>query len=135
MSPSPGRSDEPVRPPDPSHARDRGLRRSRRLTRWIAVAAVTGAAALGTLYTHLLPGNSASTAPSNPPLRNPAASSAAASKADDDTNNGNSAGQENGDGEGEDDLGAAPASHAAPQPPSQPPAPTQQQPHTTTGAS
>ncbi|MEV6318630.1 hypothetical protein [Streptomyces sp. NPDC051776] len=36
-------------------ARDRGLRRARRLTQWIALAAMTGTAALGSLYSGLLP--------------------------------------------------------------------------------
>ncbi|MFJ4205686.1 hypothetical protein ACIP2Y_39470 [Streptomyces sviceus] len=114
-------------------ARDHGVRRSRRLTRWIAVAAVTGAAALGSLYTHLLPGSSASPAPSSPPRVNPATSNAVAPQARDDEDHGDSARHENDDGE--DDGGAARATRPTPQPPAQPPAPTQQQPHTTTGAS
>ena len=64
MPPSPDAFNQPL---PPARARDRGLRRSRRLTRWIAVAAFTGAAALGGLYTHLLPGGSVSPALTSPP--------------------------------------------------------------------
>ncbi|MFJ8113312.1 hypothetical protein [Streptomyces sp. NPDC096132] len=136
MSPSSDDFDQLLPPPDPAraHDRDRGLRRSRRLTRWIAVAAVTGAAALGSLYTHLLPGSSASPVPSSPPLHNPAAPSAVTPTSGGD-NHGDSARHENDDDGEDDDPGAAPVSRPAPQPPAQPPAPTQQQPHTTTGAS
>lgn len=118
-------------------ARDHGVRRSRRITRWIAVAAVTGAAALGSLYTHLIPGSTASPAPSSPPRENPAASHAVAPAARDDGNHGDSTRQQNDDGddEGEDGPGAAGTTQPTPQPPGQPPAATQQQPHTTTGAS
>ncbi|MEU6540148.1 hypothetical protein [Streptomyces sp. NPDC047000] len=117
-------------PRSSARARERGLRRSRRLTRWIAVTAVAGAAALGGFYTHLLPGGSAAPAPTGPaPVQSPATSSSAtaaggAGQHDD--------GGEQGDDEGE---GAAPAAQPAPQPPAQPPVPAQQQPHTTTGAS
>lgn len=137
MSPSSDDIDQAPLPPDPARARDQGLRRSRRLTRWIAVAAVAGAAALGSLYTHLLTGSPASPVPSSPPLQNPAASSAAAPKSNGGEDHGGTARHEDDDSddEGEDDAGAAPASRPAPQPPAQPPAPTQQPPHTTTGAS
>ncbi|MER5434092.1 hypothetical protein [Streptomyces sp. NPDC002588] len=138
MYPSPDDFDQPLTPPDRARARDRGLRRSRRLTRWIAVAAVTGAAALGGLYTHLLPGSSASPVPSSTPHQNPAASSAVAPKSSNGVDHGGTARHEDDDSDGdlgEDDAGAGPASQPAPQPPAQPPAPTQQPPHTTTGAS
>ncbi|WP_244902644.1 hypothetical protein [Streptomyces griseoruber] len=139
MYPSPDDFDQPLPPPDPARARDRdrGLRRGRRLTRWIAVAAVTGAAALGSLYTHLLPGSSASPVPSGPPLQNPTASSSVVPKSNGGEDQGSTARHEADDGgdEGEDDAGAAQASQPAPRPPAQPPAPTQQPPHTTTGAS
>ncbi|WP_460072894.1 hypothetical protein [Streptomyces sp. YKOK-I1] len=118
----------PMPPPTGSPlARERGLRRSRRLTRWIAVTAVAGAAALGSLYTHLLPGGAASPAPAaTPSVQNPATSSSAPA----------TGGNERGDAhEDDEDEGAAPAARPTPQPPARPPAPTQQQPHTTTGAS
>ncbi|MFF4054823.1 hypothetical protein ACFYZ8_09620 [Streptomyces sp. NPDC001668] len=136
MSPSSDDFEQPPSPPDAARARDRGLRRGRRLTRWIAVTAVAGTAALGSLYTHLLPGSSASPVPSGP-TPHPAASSSAAPRAGSDGDHGDSARQGSGDSddEGEDDTGAARASQPAPQPPVQPPAPTQQPPHTTTGAS
>ncbi|MCH5672046.1 hypothetical protein [Streptomyces gilvus] len=105
--------------PGSPRARDHGLRRINRLTRWITVAAVAAAAALGGVYTHLLPGHSAASAPTTSPASQPRTPSATTS-----TQHGE------GDDEGGDD-GAAPA----PQPPAQPPAATQQQPHTTTGAS
>ncbi|MET7451555.1 hypothetical protein ABZT03_06600 [Streptomyces sp. NPDC005574] len=114
-------------PTGSGRARDRGLRRGRRLTRWIAVTAVAGAAALGSLYTHLLPGASAAPAPPSPSVQHPAASTAGTAGGDDAEH-----GEESGH---EDDGGAAPTAQPAPQPPSQPPAATQQQPHTTTGAS
>ena len=110
-------------PAGSAHARDHGLRRSRRTTRWIAVTAVAGAAALGSLYTHLLPGSSASPAPSSSPAQHSAASTAGATARGDDQR-----------GEG-DDEGAAPVTQPGPQPPAQPPATSQGQPHTTTGAS
>ncbi|MFI7296600.1 hypothetical protein [Streptomyces sp. NPDC050121] len=118
----------PTPPPTGSPlARDRGLLRSRRLTRWIAVTAVAGAAGLGSLYTHLLPGGSASPAPAvTPSVQNPATSSSAPA----------TGGTEGSDHhEDDEDEGAAPAAQPTPQPPAQPPAPTRQQPHTTTGAS
>ncbi|MFF4359942.1 hypothetical protein [Streptomyces sp. NPDC001604] len=122
MAPSP---DDFHRTPSPAgspHARDHGLRRSRRITRWIAVTAMAGAAALGSLYTHLLPGSSASPAPPSSPAQHSAASTATTARGDDQ--------------QGEDDgEGAAPVTQPAPQPPAQPPAPSQGQPHTTTGAS
>jgi hypothetical protein len=146
MSPSPDDFDQS--PAEPALARDRGLRRSRRLTRWISVAAVTCAAALGSLYTHLLPGSSVSSAPSSPPLQSPPASSTAAPNTGADEQRGSSARHENDDGDDQDehedehededgdgDAGAARTSQQAPRPPAQPPAPTRQQPHTTTGAS
>ena len=122
---------QPVPPPRGSaRARDRGLRRSRRLTRWIAVTAVAGAAALGGLYTHLLPGGSATPAPAGPAPVGSTPTSSSATAAED-------AGQhDDGGGQGDDeDGGTAPAAQPAPQPPAQPPVPARQQPHTTTGAS
>jgi hypothetical protein len=122
-------------------ARDRGLRRSRRLTRWIAVTAVAGAAALGSFYTHLLPGSAAPAAPASPPVQNPSASPATTVGGDD---GGRSAGNshedaDEDDADEDDDEGRAPVAQPAPQaptlqPPAQPPAATQQ-PQTTTGAS
>lgn len=129
MYPSPDDFDQQPPPAASARVRERGLRRSRRLTRWIAVAAVGGAAALGSLYTHLLPGSSASPAPSSPPVQNPAAPSAVAPSPGGDEDHGDSARHE------DDGAGASPGAQPAPQPPAQPPAPTQQQPHTTTGAS
>ncbi|MFF0160389.1 hypothetical protein ACFYRY_23095 [Streptomyces sp. NPDC005263] len=121
--------DDPPPTPPPTGsplARDRGLRRSRRVTRWIAVTAVAGAAGLGSLYTHLLPGSSASPAPIvTPSAHNQAPSPSAPAT-------GGNAGSDHHE---DDDEGAAPAARPAPQPPAQPPAPTRQQPHTTTGAS
>ena len=126
MSPSPDDFDQTPSPTASPHSRDRGLRRSRRLTRWIAVTAVAGAAALGGVYTHLLPGSSAAPAPTSPTVQNPAGPSHTATGDD----------REHGDENGEaDDEGAAPATQPAPQQPAQPPTATQQQPHTTTGAS
>ncbi|MET8130596.1 hypothetical protein ABZV24_01195 [Streptomyces sp. NPDC005251] len=114
---------QPTPPPTGSPlARDRGLRRSRRLTRWIAVTAVAGAAALGGLYTHLLPGAPASPPPASTPSAGNATTSSSSSAATAEHDDGG------------DDEGAAPAP-SAPQPPAQPPAPSAQQPHTTTGAS
>lgn len=130
MAPSPDdfpRTSAPV--PSP-RARDRGLRRGRRLTRWITVTSVAGAAALGGFYTHLLP---AAPAPSGPSAPNPAASFTTA-EADDDEEHGEWNGHDN-----EDDEGAAHVTRQTPQPqpppPPQPPTTTKQQPHTTTGAS
>ncbi|MEU3277133.1 hypothetical protein [Streptomyces antibioticus] len=133
MAPSP--DDFPPTPASAfsSHVRDRGLRRSRRTTLWIAATATAGAAALGGVYTHLLPGGSAAPAPANAPVHKPTTSTAATVGKDDE-------GREEPNGhedEEEDDEegGAAPAAQPAPQPPAQPPAATQQQPQTTTGAS
>ncbi|WP_458244851.1 hypothetical protein [Streptomyces sp. MAI_2237] len=121
-------------PPSPDHdpsagaarARDRGLTRIRGLTGWIAAAAVAGAAALGAVYTHVLPGGTASPAPAGPAAHNPAAPSSSA------TTHRAGGDDEGGDGEEGDDGGAG---QPALQSPAQPPAPTQQQPQTTTGAS
>ena len=135
MAPSPHDFDQP--PPFSAgspQARDSGLRRGRRLTRWIAVTAVAGAAALGSLYTHLLPGGTAAPAPTSPPVRTPTTSTAATTAGDDDEEHGQG-GHESDD----EDEGAAPATppepRQGPQPPARPPSPTRQQPHTTTGAS
>lgn len=117
MSPSPDPFNQPLPPAGSPGARDRGLRRSRRLTRWIAVTSVAGAAALGGGYAHLLPGSPAASAPTQSSV--PGASSA--TSGDDDQGS-------HEDGE-EGDQGGAP------QPPAQPPTAAQQQPHTTTGAS
>ncbi|WNZ09916.1 hypothetical protein [Streptomyces sp. 11x1] len=147
MPPSLDDSGQFPSPTDSARTRDRGLRRSRRITRWIVAAAVTGAAALGSLYTHLLPGSSASPVPSSPSPHNPAVSSPGSTKTGpedrgdsarddaDDEHEGEHEDEDEGEDEGEDDAGTAPASRPAPQPPAQPPAPTRQQPHTTTGAS
>ncbi|MGV9668888.1 hypothetical protein [Nocardia niigatensis] len=125
MAPSP---EEPYTTPSRAgspHARDHGLRRSRRLTGWITAASVAGAAVLGSVYTQLLPGNSAAPSP-------PAQSSAApitAMVGDDGEEYGESRGHE------DDDEDAIPVPRPALRPPAQPPAATLQQPHTTTGAS
>ena len=111
MAPSPDDFDRAPSPAGSPRARDLGLRRARRLTRWAGVTAVTGAAALGGLYSHLLPGGTA-----DPPAQSPSAPS--------------TAGSHEGDDGGHEDDGPA-----APGPPSHPPTATQQQPHTTTGAS
>ncbi|MEU1273156.1 hypothetical protein [Streptomyces sp. NPDC005799] len=103
-------------------ARDHGLRRTNRLTRWIAVGAVAATAALGGVYTHLLPGHSAASAPTTSPAPQPQTPSATTST---------STHQGEADDEGGDDGASAPA----PQPPAQPPAAAHQQPQTTTGAS
>ncbi|MGW3115816.1 hypothetical protein ACWDBW_01480 [Streptomyces sp. NPDC001107] len=124
MAPSP---DDFHRTPSPAgspHARDHGLRRSRRITRWIAVTAVAGAAALGSLYTHLLPGTSSSPAPPGPPVQHSAPSTVTTTARGDDHEQGEN-----------DDEGASPVTQPTPQPPAQPPAASQAQPHTTTGAS
>ncbi|MFJ8782253.1 hypothetical protein [Streptomyces sp. NPDC102476] len=132
MAPSPDDFPPPA-PSFSSHARDRGLRRSRRTTLWIAVTAAAGAAALGGVYTHVQPGGSAAPAPANAPVHHPAASTATTVGKDDE---GSKAPNGHEDGEDDDDEeGAAPATQPAPQPPAQPPAATQQQPQTTTGAS
>ncbi|MFE1338942.1 hypothetical protein ACFW6K_14830 [Streptomyces sp. NPDC058733] len=103
--------------------RDRGLRRVRLLTRWVAAGAVAGAAALGGLYTHLLPGGQTAQAPAGP--AGPAVSSPTGASGDD---GGSASGHE-------DDAGEGAAAPAAPQAPVAPPTTTTQQPHTTTGAS
>jgi hypothetical protein len=135
MAPSPHDFDQPPFPAGSPQARDSGLRRGRRLTRWIAVTAVAGAAALGSLYTHLLPGGTAAPAPTSPPVRTPTTSTAATTAGDDDEEHGQG-GHESDDDE---DEGAAPATppepRQGPQPPARPPSPTRHQPHTTTGAS
>ncbi|MER5450047.1 hypothetical protein ABT052_18270 [Streptomyces sp. NPDC002766] len=108
-----------------ARARDRGLTRIRGLTGWIAAAAVAGTAALGAVYTHVLPGGSASPAPAGPVAHNPAAPSSSATTH-------RTGGDDGGEEEGDDDGGAR---QPALQSPAQPPTPTQQQPQTTTGAS
>jgi hypothetical protein len=135
MAPSPHDFDQP--PPFSAgspQARDSGLRRGRRLTRWIAVTAVAGAAALGSLYTHLLPGGTAAPAPTSPPVRTPTTSTATTAGDDDEEH-----GQGGHESDDDEDEGAAPATppepRQGPQPPARPPSPTRQQPHTTTGAS
>ncbi|MER8005150.1 hypothetical protein [Streptomyces sp. NPDC094149] len=117
-----------------ARARDRGLTRIRGLTGWIAAAAVAGTAALGAVYTHVLPGGSASPAPAGPAAHNPAAPSSSATThrtGGDDDGGGHDDGG-GGDEEGGDDGGAR---RPALQSPAQPPTPTQRQPQTTTGAS
>ncbi len=56
------------RAPSPGavRARDRGVKRVHSLTRWIAAAALAGTAALGAVYTHLLPGSSTPSTPAGP---------------------------------------------------------------------
>lgn len=130
MSPSPDDFAQPVPPPRSPQGRERGLRRTRRLTRWIAVTAVAGAAALGGLYTHLLPGGSAAAAPTTPPVPGHAASSSATA-GEDDQEHGRGGGHE--DDENED--GGAAAASPAPLSPSPPPSATPRQPHATSGAS
>ncbi|MFF4505061.1 hypothetical protein [Streptomyces sp. NPDC001401] len=110
-----------------ARARDRGVSRIRGLTRWIAVASVAGAAALGTVYTHVLPGSSASPAPAGPVAHNPAAPSSSAARA--------TGGDDSGEHEGDDGEGGSRTAQPSLQAPAQPPAPTRQQPQTTTGAS
>ncbi|MFF7443040.1 hypothetical protein [Streptomyces sp. NPDC008122] len=140
MTPSPD-DFQPTPAPAPSpYARDHGLRRSRRTTRWIAVTAAAGAAALGGFYAHLLPGGSAALAPANAPVQNPAPSTAATVGKDDE-------GREEQNGDEDEAAGTAPVVQPAPQPqattvvppapqpPPRPPVATQQQPQTTTGAS
>ncbi|MET7479300.1 hypothetical protein ABZT17_33745 [Streptomyces sp. NPDC005648] len=120
----------PVPPPGAARARDRGLTRIRGLTAWIVGAAVAGAAALGAVYTHVLPGSSAAPAPGGPVGGNPAVSSPSPSAA-----GHGSGGDDQGEGDGErgDDSGAT--ARPGLRPPAQAPAPTVQQPQTTTGAS
>ncbi|GHD90959.1 hypothetical protein GCM10010508_37620 [Streptomyces naganishii JCM 4654] len=121
MAPSPDDFDQTLPPAGSPRARERGLRRARRLTRWLAVTAVAATAALGGFYTHLVPGSSPSAAPSPPPGQSPPTSSAA--REDDEA------------GAADDDEAAAVTTRPAPQAPAQPPTSTQQKPHTTTGAS
>ncbi|WP_405521709.1 hypothetical protein OG426_01170 [Streptomyces canus] len=130
MAPSPDDSPPTPAPTFSSHARDRGLRRSRRTTLWIAVTAAAGAAALGGVYTHVLPGGSTAPAPPTAPVHHPAASTGATVGKGSEEPNGHEDGEDDNDEEG-----AAPVTQPAPQPPAQPPAATQQQPQTTTGAS
>ncbi|MFE9092862.1 hypothetical protein [Streptomyces sp. NPDC007264] len=138
-SPSPSPDFGPPAAPAPSvDARDRGVRRLRGLTRWITVAAVAGAAALGAVYTHLLPAGSASpAAPAGPPVPNPAAPPAAYADDDEHEEHGGTGGHEDDDGDEDEGTGTgtAPAARPGLQAPAQPPAPTRQQPHATTGAS
>ncbi|MFR9789800.1 hypothetical protein ACL07V_14175 [Streptomyces sp. MB22_4] len=123
MTPSPSSHDFDRNPPSAGSplARDRGLRRTRRLTRWLAVTAVAATAALGGLYTHLIPGGASP--PATPPAsgQSPNASSAPAGGDDDEG--------------GSDDEEEAAATKPVPRAPAQPPASTRQKPHTTTGAS
>ncbi|MEV4860784.1 hypothetical protein [Streptomyces ossamyceticus] len=146
MAPSP--DDFPPTPASvfSSQSRDRGLRRSRRTTLWIGATAAAGAAALGGVYTHLLPGGSAAPAPTNAPVHKPATSTAVTVDKDDEGREESSGHEEDDHGHEEDDHGhegdedddeegAASVTRPAPQPPAQPPAATQQQPQTTTGAS
>ena len=94
-------------PRSSARARERGLRRSRRLTRWVAVTAVAGAAALGGFYTHLLPGGSAAPAPTGPaPVQSPATPSSAtaaggAGQHDDGGEQGDDEDEDRGGGGGE----------------------------------
>ncbi|GAB7028744.1 hypothetical protein JCM4914_02050 [Streptomyces platensis subsp. malvinus] len=120
MAPSPDAFDQTLPPAGSPRARDRGLRRTRRLTRWLAVTAVAATAALGGTYTQLMPGSSPSPAPSAPSGQSPPASSTTTKE----------------DQEGaSDDEGPAAVTKPAPKTPAPPPTPTQQKPHTTTGAS
>ncbi|MEV6318633.1 hypothetical protein [Streptomyces sp. NPDC051776] len=115
------------------HARDHGLKRARSLTRWIALAAMTIAAALGTFYTQLLPGSPGSADPAGPP----APASSTSIRNDDDDAIGEQAGQrgEEEDEDEDEDEGAARIEQQTPQPPVEPPTATQQHPDTMTGAS
>ncbi|MGJ5826139.1 hypothetical protein [Streptomyces ossamyceticus] len=138
MAPSP--DDFPPTPASvlSSQSRDRGLRRSRRTTLWIGATAAAGAAALGGVYTHLLPGGSAAPAPTNAPVHKPATSTAVTVDEDDEgreESSGHEADDHGHEGDEDDEEGAAPVTQPAPQPPAQPPAATQQPPQTTTGAS
>ncbi|MCC5478312.1 hypothetical protein [Streptomyces barringtoniae] len=121
MALSPDAFDQTVPPAGSPGARDRGLRRTRRLTRWLAVTAVAATAALGGVYTHLIPGSPPSPA-SSPPAGQSPPTSTTTSKGDD--REGTS-----------DDEAAAAVTKPTPRAPAQPPTPTQQKPHTTTGAS
>lgn len=51
--------------PSAGDRRDRGLRRVGATTRWLTAAAAAGAVGLGIAYTHLLPGATASQAPTD----------------------------------------------------------------------
>ncbi|MFR9675418.1 hypothetical protein [Streptomyces sp. TR06-5] len=124
MAPSP---DDPDRTPPPTgspRARSRGLRRSSRTTRWIAAAAVTGTAGLGTLYGQLLPGSTAAPAPSHAPAQHPPGSA-----------DGSGTNQQRPGADGHRTGGTATPQPTAPKPPAHPPAAGRAQPHTTTGAS
>ncbi|MFC8673992.1 hypothetical protein ACFUEN_15080 [Streptomyces griseorubiginosus] len=131
MSPSPDEFRPTPGPAFSAHARERGLRRSRRTTVWIAATAAAGAAALGGVYTHLIPGGSP--APANAPVHQPATSNPVTTGKE-DKGREEPKGHEDDEEDGEEGA-AAPAAQPAPQPPAQPPAATQQQPQTTTGAS
>ncbi|MGW3942746.1 hypothetical protein [Streptomyces phaeochromogenes] len=135
MDPSPDDFPPTHAPALSSHARDRGLRRSRRTMLWIAVTAAAGTAALGGVYTHLLPGGSAAPAPANAPVHKPAASTAATAGKDDEGREEPNGHEDDEDDEDDDEEGAAAVTQPSPQPPAQRPAATQQQPQTTTGAS
>ncbi|MFE1312501.1 hypothetical protein [Streptomyces sp. NPDC058755] len=121
MAPSPDDFDHSLPLDGSPRARDRGLRRTRRLTRWLAVTAVAATAALGGLYTHLIPGSSPSPAPSTPSGQSPPTTSVTTREDDEEG--------------ASDDEEAAAVTGPALQAPAQPPASTQQKPHTTTGAS
>ncbi|MCX5052992.1 MULTISPECIES: hypothetical protein [unclassified Streptomyces] len=129
MSFPPHDFDQGAPPGGAARARDRGVTRVRSLTRWIAVAALAGTAALGAVYTHLLPGSSTPPTPAAPVVHNPAAPSPTAAHG--------SGGDDSGNREGDDDEGEGTARTAQPalQAPAQSPTPTQQQPQSTTGAS
>ncbi|MET7690341.1 hypothetical protein ABZT06_20555 [Streptomyces sp. NPDC005483] len=121
---------DPAAPPGAAaRARDRGVTRVRGLTRWIAVAALAGTAALGAVYTHLLPGSPTPPTPAAPVVHNPVAPSSTATHG--------ATGDDSGSHEGDDDEGegAARTTQPALRAPAQPPTPTPQQPQSTTGAS
>ncbi|MGQ5637888.1 MULTISPECIES: hypothetical protein [unclassified Streptomyces] len=120
MALSPDHFDQTFSPAGSPGARDRGLRRTRSLTRWIAVTAVAATAALGSVYTHLIPGSQPSPATSSPPAQSPPTPSPTT--------------REDEEGASDHDKAAA-VTRPAPQAPAQPPVSTQQKPHTTTGAS
>ncbi|MEU5046788.1 hypothetical protein [Streptomyces griseorubiginosus] len=137
MSPSPDEFRPTPGPAFSAHARDRGLRRSRRTTLWIAATAAAGAAALGSVYTHLIPGGSPvpAPAPAHAPVHQPATSHPGTTGKE-DKGREEPKGHENEENDEEDgeEGAAAPAAQPAPQPPAQPPAATRH-PQTTTGAS
>ncbi|APA96509.1 hypothetical protein NS506_02445 [Nocardia seriolae] len=121
MAPSP---EEPYSTPSwagSPRARDHGLRRSRRLTGWIAAVSVAGAAVRGGVYTQLLQGNSAA---SSTPAQFPATT-----VGDDDGEY-----DEPSSHEGDSERGAA-VTRPTFQPPVQAPTTTRQPAQTTTGAS